>query len=203
MESFQQPFSQQQSSFMPKKSLVLKPEMQRSYGIVTPLAVFLFLASVAVYGITYAYEYQLKGEAKKLQDNLAQQEQAFDPRLLGELQRLDSRMAITKQLLGKHVTLIPFFDFLSTQTIKGLRFSGLTYFSGKDASPQITLAGESKDYDAIALQSDIFGENPLVKEFLFSDLTLSKEGTVGFSLTLSLDPTLFSYNERLKQAQTQ
>lgn len=200
MESFQQPF-QQQTSFIPKKSLVLKPEPRHSYGIFTPIAVVLFIASLLAWGVTYAYEFQLKGQAEKDQNTLAAQEDAFDPGLLADLDRLDSRISLTKQLLGTHITLIPFFEFLSAQTIQGFRFSGLTYFSGKDATPQITLAGEARDYEAIALQSDIFGQNPSVKEFLFSELSLSKTGTVAFSLVMTLDPALFVYNERIKDTQ--
>ena len=92
--------------------------------------------------------------------------------------------------------MLPFLDFLATQTIRGVRFTGLTYELGNESSPTVMrLAGEAQDYDAIALQSDVFGASPLLKSFLFSDLILGRAGSVGFSLTLSLDPAIFSYTQ--------
>ncbi len=200
MDSFQQPFSSQPStSFIPKKSLVVKPDVRRSYGILGPLGILIFIISGALYGGTFAYDRQLKQEALKLEDQLKGQEKAFKPTLLDDLQGLSSRIAITDDLLKKHVTLLPLLQLLSAQTIRGLRFANMAYSLGAEGrSSIIRFQGEARDYDTIALQSDVFAQNKLIQDFLFSHLSLGKGGVVAFELDLTVDPELFLYVNTFK-----
>ena len=205
MDTLQPPFSGQQppTSFIPKKSLVVKPEYKRSYGIFTPIAVILLVLSAGLYGGAYAYDYQLQEQAKADQETIDKQEKAFDTKLLTDLQKLDTRIAITKQLLKKHVTLLPLLDLLASETIRGLRLTSLAYtLAPGSGQTQVHFSGESRDYDAIALQSDVFGaDNAIIKNFLFGDLSLGKNGSVDFSLDMGLEPSIFSYEDSLNKSQ--
>lgn len=168
-----------------------------------PIAVTLFLLSGLVYAGTYLYVGQLTDQAVVEKENLDKQEKAFNSNLLIELQQLDTRLSVSKGLLKDHVTIRPLLDFLSRETIRGLRYSSFSYQASSDAKPaDIHFAGEARDYDAIALQSDVFAQaKPTVTSFLFSDLSLNRGGGVNFSLNMTVDPELFSYENSLSSAQ--
>jgi hypothetical protein len=61
---------------------------------------------------------------------------------------------------------------------------------------QATLAGTAKTYAAIALQSDAFAKNTLIKNPVFSNLTVDdKTGLVGFKLVFTVAPGDLSYEK--------
>lgn len=191
------------SSFIPKKPLVTQSfSSRRSVGIVFPVAMILFLGSLGAYGAAYLYRSQLNISLANEQATIANQEKEFEPALLQELGRLTDRLTVSKELLDKHLTVVPFLQFLSNATIHGIRYNNFVYTLDSASNKiKIRMNGTSVDYDAIALQSDAFGKETHIQEFLFSDLSLGKDGSVGFTLTMSVDQSLFSYADWIRKQQ--
>lgn len=55
----------------------------------------------------------------------------------------------------------------------------------------VKLSGRAKDFTALGQQISILESNPLIKNVILSDISLSREGEVQFSLGFSFDPGIF------------
>ena len=55
------------------------------------------------------------------------------------------------------------------------------------------MSGEARSYRTLALQSDVFGESKLIKNPIFSNLSLSTTGDIVFDLSFDVDRSLIMY----------
>jgi hypothetical protein len=56
------------------------------------------------------------------------------------------------------------------------------------------MSGIADTFATIALQSDQLGKNPLLKNIIFSNITLQATGKVGFSVKADVDQSLILYS---------
>ncbi|MCR4330729.1 MAG: hypothetical protein NUV49_02520 [Patescibacteria group bacterium] len=193
------PLNEPKQSFIPKKPLTPKSGRDgNSRGIVFSIAVLIFILSLLGSGGVYAYGQLIE---KRITDKSAWLEQArgaFEPSLITEMERLDTRINVANEILAKHVAFSEFFKILEELTLQNVRFSRFDY-SFIEGKPEIMLEGEARSYSSVALQSDIFGDNKYLKNPIFSNLGLAKEGNVTFNLELNLDPSVMLYKESIKQ----
>ncbi len=184
-----------QSSFIPKKPLVPGGGLPRYASINFFLLGASLIFVLAIAGSIGVYVWQHVIETKIAQDeqSLARTKQEFDPALIDTLSKLDSRLQAAKDILNNHIAISSFFDLLQTITLKSVRFTSFNYtLVGKDKI-NITLSGEGQSFSSIALQSDVFGQNKLLKDPIVSNLSLQQNGSVGFDFTASLDPKVALY----------
>jgi len=193
------PLNEPKQSFIPKKPLTAKSSSARgSRGIVFAVAVLLFVLSLAASGGVYFYEKLVEKRIADKSDWLEQARGAFEPSLIAELERLDTRIDVASEVLARHVAFSEFFDILGELTLQSVRFQRLTY-SFTDTMPEINMQGEAQSYSSVALQSDIFGDNKYIKNPIFSNLGLDKQGSITFDLTFNLEPSFMLYKESIKQ----
>lgn len=188
-----------QTSFIPKTTIApvasFKPRKQTSLLLV--ISFFLFLISVLFGGLAFGYLKFLDGRKAAIQADLEKNIKAFEPDTIRKYARLDSRIDASKTLLEKHIALSYFLEFLSTETLKSVRFLDMKYdlsSDGKTAS--INMNGQASGYNAVAYQSIIFGKSSSLKDTLFSNLDLDKTGNVVFNLTFKLDPGFVYYKKK-------
>lgn len=168
-----------------------RPKGPTSFFMV--IAVVLFLLMLVAGGGLYVYKGQLtqSNEAKKAQVQEAINN--FEPELTKELSVLKARIDIGKQLLENHTAFSLLLALLQINTVQPVRFTELSYVVSQDKKISLTLKGESRSYNAIAFQSDVFSKLQPVKTPVFGGLDLDDKGNITFGVTAELDPASVSY----------
>jgi len=190
---------QQKQTFIPKKSIGEEKgkTKRRSWGLFFGISLIIFLLTAASAGGAYAYRAFLEGRVGNMSASLERAKQAFEPSLIRELQRLDTRMEAGQSVLSQHLALSAFFKELSNITLKTVRFEEFSYSYAQNTA-EITLQGKAENYSSVALQSDAFAGNPFIKNPIFSNLTLNENGEITFDVSANVDPILISYDESLE-----
>ncbi len=185
-----------QTTFIPKKNLVQSTgKPPHTTNFFTLMATIIMLTVIVVAGGMWGWKLYLKNHNTKLKTELDTNLKQFEPALISELSRLDTRIEASKTLLNQHVALSSFFDFLSDVTLPSVRFSSFKYaITGPKIT--VTMTGQAQSFGAVALQASEFlkpSNSAVVKNPLFSDLNLDTAGNVQFSFTGTLDPSKISY----------
>lgn len=190
------------ASFIPKKPLV---ETHAAAGagasIFTLVSVLLFVLALVSAGGVFAYTGILTASITGKDASLKAAEGAFEPNVIAELGRLDSRLIETKKLLASHLAPSGVFDFLSTITLTQVQFTSYSFKKQADGSASISLQGTGDSFSTAALQSDQFGSTRLLRDVVFSDVAISQTGKVSFSVTATLDPSLYLYSKQAASIQ--
>lgn len=188
------------TSFIPKRSLDSGVSRGGGFGLLTLLAVLFFIASIAAAGGAFLYQQYLTSAIASANDSLTKAEGAYDPAVIQDLLRLDNRITQAKALMQKHVAASAIFSFLSTQTLEKVAFSSFDYSLNSDGSAAITMAGTADSFSTIALQSDQFGNSKLLKDVVFSGITVDPiTGHIAFNVAATIDPSLIKYANSLSQ----
>ena len=182
------------SSFIPKRPLGIA---EHSDGGVASLALLvallLFIPSILAAGGVLAYQQFLTNAIAQKSDSLAKAEAAFDPSTIQDLERLDARIKSAEGLLKSHVAPTALFDFLSAQTLTSVQLTSFDYSLNQDGSADISVKGQGNSFASVALQSDQFGASKVLKDLVFSDVTVGQAGGVSFSVKATVDASLFNY----------
>ena len=190
--------SQVQTSFIPKKSLDIAASRSGSpVGLLFLLALLVFITSLVAAGASFLYTRYLTGDIANKSHSLALAEGAYDPGSIQDLLRLDSRLTQSKTLLANHVAVSGIFAFLSTQTLAQVSFSSFDYELDATGAATLKMNGTADSFSTVALQSDQFGASKLLKNVVFSGITVETNGTVAFSVSATLDPSILSYSNSL------
>ena len=181
-----------QLSFIPKKNFTSPVSKESGLSFVLPLSVIVFGISLLAYGGVFLYNDTLKKNIIAKEQELEQRKQDLDPTTIRNINEISGRIEALKTILAKHRSLLDFFEFLSTNTLKSVRFSSFSY-SDQEEAPVISLQGTAKSYGSISLLAEKFYENPNIKGILLSNFSLKEGGNVGFSAKIVTDPQMFSY----------
>lgn len=188
------------NSFIPKKNLEGESRRGRSgaTGLVLFISILIFIASLVAAGGAFAYQGLLKQSIASKSNSLALNEKAYDPGVIQELIRVDNRINQAKTLLGKHLAPSTIFSFLSQQTLEKVQFTAFDYGIKAEGTATISLKGLADSFSTVALQSDQFGASKILKDVIFSDVSVdSSNGKVSFSVTAIVAPSLILYTSAL------
>ncbi len=189
---------QVQASFIPKKSLDVSASSSGSpFGLFFLLALLIFIASIAAAAGAFLYQQYLTKAIADKSHSLSLAEGAYDPGVIKDLLRIDDRLTQSKKLLTNHTAISGVFAFLSTQTLEHVSFNKFDYSIDDAKTAKILLQGTADSFATVALQSDQFGGNKLLKNVVFADITIDQTGKVGFTVSANLDPSLISYANSL------
>jgi len=196
------------TSFIPKKSL------QADVSGTTPgryvhrrsvkgpgyfIALLIFLASVAasvgIFGYTKLVEQSIADLSKQVEATRA----TFKPEVIGELSRVDTRMRNATTLLHNHVAVSEMFSLLEKITLKDVSYTALEYHMGLDTTPSaLVLNGNARTMKSVALQTDQFAKSDYIHDPNVTQLERDfSNDTTTFSIGLSVDPRLISYEQSL------
>lgn len=187
-----------QTSFIPKKPIVSQPDRAPSaVNLFSLLATILFIVSLALSGGVFFYKQFIVKQITESKITLERAKDAFEPETINQIIRLDTRLDLGKKLLSSHQSVTPFFDFLSSVTLKTVRFKEFNFaYLAKDKI-QVVMKGQARNYAAVALQSDLFNAQKSLKNVIISDMALEAAGTVSFSVSATVDSRLVSYSASL------
>jgi hypothetical protein len=191
-----------QTSFIPKKPIVTSGSIvKKSIDFFAIIATILFLGSLILLAAVYAWKYTLTKKVAISEASLVKAKDQFDQEFIGYVNRLNSRIETSKDLLNKHVGASTIFSFLASHTLKTISYTDFSYSYETDGTVKVVLRGVAKSYSTVALQSEEFGkQNQYIKSPIFSDLNPDQTGNVTFTLTAFLDKNLISYQKNLGQA---
>lgn len=183
-------------------------------GLFTLLSFIILFLSLVAAGGTYAYKIYLQNilygkceETEQLQLNngslglteetdfkcglylslVKWNDRLQDDRLV-RMQRLDTKMKLATEVLNSHMSLVPLFDFLSTSTLKTVRYTKISTLNG-----EVNLEGTASGYEDIAVESNVLNSMPEVSGALFSDLNVDAKNNVTFKLKFQVNPGRLKY----------
>ncbi|MDO8594715.1 MAG: hypothetical protein Q7R93_04360 [bacterium] len=190
---------QLQTSFIPKKSPMIAPPTVGFGGhtinlfAVIGLIVFFLAAGLAATVFFYrAYLVQTIGD---MDTSLAAAKKSFEPEFIDKASRLNFRIMGAKELLDTHRALSPLFDILEKKTLESVRFQDFNFSVIGGSEISLLMTGQAKSFNAVALQSDVFGTEPSFKDPIFSNFNLSENGDIIFNFRTTIDAKLLRYRE--------
>lgn len=186
------------TSFVPKQPVATSARRQQSgtnlfliiAGVIAGISI---LAAAGVFG----YELYLKNARDQKSAELTEAQRAVNIDVVEGFIRLKNRLNTVEVLLDQHIMLSEFFDTLESRTLQTVRFSGLTVKVNEDRSAEIQMEGVARSFNALAAQSSAIAAEKRIKRAIFSDIAVNDNGTVGFTLTASVDSRLITSGEVL------
>ena len=189
---------QVQASFIPKRTLTVERGPKSGFsGLVMLVAILFFVASAIAAGAAFGYEQILNATLSSKKDSLAKYEAAYDLSTIQTLARMDSRITQARVLLNNHTAPSGFFLFLAQQTLSSVQFTSFNYTLNDDGSADIKLTGVANSFNTVALQSDQFGASKVLKDVIFSGLTIGDKGQVTFTVNATVDLSVILYSKNL------
>lgn len=183
-----------QTSFIPKKPVISSArDKGAGMGLFMSVSIFIFIVSLILAGIVFAGQKYLSSQLEKDKQDLAKAEEAFDIKTIEELVKLDKRIKFAKNILNKHIAVLPIFDYLESNTLKNVRFKSVNLSFSDNNAVDLEMKGESNNFNALALQSDLFAENKDFKNPLISGIDLTSAGDVVFNFKSQVEPRLLLY----------
>ncbi len=190
--------SQNQTSFIPRKSLVKEGNGgEKPVGVFLIISVFIFLVAVLGGAGVFLYEKKLSNDIQSASDSLKRAQGAFEIPTIENLKLLGRRIEMSKNLVQRHTVVSPVFELLQNETLKSVRFNKFEYSNDLKGVVKVDLDGEAKNYETLALQSSEFAKNKNIKGNVFSNINLDEKGNVIFKVEITLDPTVISYRDQL------
>lgn len=186
------------TSFVPKQPVSSTMRKQKS-GLNILLigsSLLLGVGTLACAGV-FGYELYLKSARDAKQAELAAAQRAVDIDTVEGFIRLRDRLSATESILNQHVELSEFFDVLESRTLQTVRFSNLQVSVNGDRSAEVEMEGVARSFNALAAQSASIAAEKRIKRAIFSGITVNDNGTVGFSLSATLDPRIITSGEIL------
>lgn len=187
------------TSFIPKTSLQVerkKSAVQTSFGIINTIAVVVLIASIIAAGVMFGFEQYVKASIERKGDSLERARAAFEPKTIEELVRLDSRLSLGAALLETHLAPSYLFEEIEAITLESVRFRDFGFIEESPGVHVVTMSGEARSFNALALQSDAFGNSDFFEEAIFDGLNINETGNVIFSFKATVDTALLGYRGR-------
>jgi hypothetical protein len=123
---------------------------------------------------------------------LKRAQEAFEPALVQELTRLDTRMNAAHAILLTHVAPSALFNLLEQATLQNVTFKSFSFDAADVSGMVFTMKGLARSVNSVALQADIFGKNSAVENPVFSNINRVEDG-VSFDVTAHINPAAVNY----------
>jgi len=188
--------TKQQNSFIPSDAAQTQ-RVPRAGGnglvdLLTLISIVLLVASGALAVGVFLYQQYLQSSIASKTDQLERASAAFEPALIRELTRLDDRMRVASDVLGRHFAPSVFFHMLEQTTIQTTTFKSLTLEASDSSHMTIKMNGLADSVNSIAYQADLFSKIGVITSPIFSNIDRQPEG-VRFDFSAQLNPTALNY----------
>lgn len=191
------------TSFIPKRPLVQAEAPHASsrapFGILSLLTTVLFFGTLIASGGIFLYERQLANQKMRMESQITKAKEGLGAEFITDMKQLDNRITAIKALIQSHVVVTPIFQALEQVTLRSVQYRNFSYSFGQGTGTgartvSVEMMGTAKNYETIALQSEAFGKSTLIKDAVFSNLTVDeKRGAINFSLRFSVNAQDLSY----------
>lgn len=199
------------TSFIPKKSLIKVRQQKQSINLFLFISLFVFFLSLGMYAGLFFYKTTIEDRLQAKNSELESTISELDPEnIIVRARDLNVTIDAAKKLLAEHIAISPFFDILEEIILTNVYLSSFSFDasdSGTPTSPQVgigqeeaggttfsvTLNGVAPGYSSLALQLDSFREQDGINSVDLRQMELSSNGSVRFSIDMSLDRSIVSY----------
>ncbi|MCC7436787.1 hypothetical protein IT402_02860 [Candidatus Nomurabacteria bacterium] len=191
------------TSFIPKKpissSVAPVRHSNRSIGLLSLLAGVTLIGTAVAFGGVFLYQKQLTLQKTKLEQSISEARNGIGTDFVADMSRLNLRINGVKDIINNHIVITPIFKSLEASTLKSVQYKDFDYTIVEGATKgsqtvSVEMKGAAKNYGTIALQSDAFSTNTLIKNPVFSNLTIDdKTKTVNFKLSFNVSMSDLSY----------
>lgn len=204
------------TSFIPKRPIesTISSSTRRGGGSVGLLSFITFVVVIGT-GLSVAfaffYQRQLVAQKNTLNRSIEEARDGIGTEFVYDMKRLDARIDGVKDLLDSHIVVTPIFKALEASTLQSVQYKDFGYDTKVDpttkaSTVEVSLSGSAKNYATIALQSDAFSSSAIIKNPVFSNLTVDeKTRQVNFKLVFSVNTSDLSYetfiNSMIKKQQ--
>ncbi len=168
----------------------------RSINLFVIISIIIFFAAAVFSGSVFFYKRYLLQNITTMEEQLVAARKSFEPEFVDAASRLDRRIEAAKELFSAHLALSPLFELLEKKTLESVRFADFRWSGdGKDVALQ--MSGQAKSFNAVALQSDVFGQEKYFQNPVFSNFSLNDDGDVIFSFKTTVSNDLLLYRETI------
>ncbi len=204
--------SEVQTTFVPRRPQLATPRVAAPRGpdFIALVAMLLFFASAAAAGGVYAWRWNLNRQIEGQADQLEKVRDSFDPKFVEQASLLNDRIVAANKILDSHLAPTELFDVFEQFTLRTVAFQAFTAVHGANNSVALTATGVGKNFEAVVLQSDWFGDGPdgdgaRLKDVVFSRLGENDRGeaTFNFAATVPAERILFARSITQVPAPTQ
>jgi hypothetical protein len=163
-----------------------------AFDIVLLISIVAFVAAVVLSAGVFLYGEFLNKKSENKSAQLEKARGAFDPELIQELLALDKRISAAGVVLDNHLAPSQLLVLLGDVTLKSVGYKKLEYSTDGDGKINLMLEGKAKSVNAVALQASLFSEHNAIKNPIFSNLNLVKDG-VTFDVEAEINPAAINY----------
>ncbi len=191
------------TSFIPKRPVstepVSTPHKSAAVGLLSFITIIVVIGTVLAFGGVYLYQQSLVSKKTQLQTSITQAQDGLGSSFVSDMKRLSNRINGVKTLLQNHVVVSPIFAALQATTLQSVQYKSFTYEFTTDPGTktklvQVHIEGVAKNYATLALQSDAFAKSTIIRNPIFSDLTVEdKTQQIDFKLLFTVNPSDLSY----------
>lgn len=183
-----------QTSFIPKKPLDSPERRNKSSASLFMIgSLFIFIVSAVLAGAVFGGKKYLSDRLAKDKEDFAKAQGQFDSITVEYLIKLSKKIDLAKNVMDKHIAVLPIFDYLQANTYKYVRFKSMDLSLSDDNIIELDMKGEAKNFDAVALQSDLFAQNKDFKNPIISDVDRASTGGIIFNFKTQIEPRLLLY----------
>ncbi|KKW11487.1 MAG: hypothetical protein UY50_C0012G0006 [Parcubacteria group bacterium GW2011_GWA2_49_9] len=188
-----------QTSFVPKKTPLSTSSVSagggRSVNLLAIISLSIFFIIVGLSATVFFYKSSLVNSIMEMDALLAAAKKSFEPEFIDEAAKLNIRIEGARELLNSHRALSPLFDLLEKKTLENVRFQDFNFMAAEGKDATLSMLGQARSFNAVALQSDVFGAEKAFKDPVFSNFTLNESGDVIFNFRTTIAAELLHYRE--------
>ena len=187
------------SSFIPKKEMKKKQVRRSGSGVNVffLISLIIFLSTVIGAAGMYFWKIGLEKSIKSETEKFRQLEEHYGIETFRQLIHLDRRITVGNNLLNKHYSIEPIFRFLEKNTIPDIVYTDMD-LKEVDNNIEVSFKGNANEFADIVRQKDIYTLNPNIKEFMFINITRSKENKSAiFDMSFKVDKKYLSTKKLL------
>jgi len=172
------------TSFIPKKPIAQAakatnaPYKSGGLDITMLISIVALVVAGVLSGGVFFYNTLAQSDADNKIEQLQKARGAFEPKLIQELMLLSDRIRVAEGILENHTAPSVFLHALEQDTLSGVQFIDFEYKQKSIDRAIFSLKGKTSSVNSVALQSSRFGESTIIKDPIFSDIDLVKDGVI-------------------------
>lgn len=155
--------------------------------LVSKMGILLIVVGLVAGAGLYAWRAQLKKQLSGISEELKTTIGQRDLSLEGRLKNLNAVLDVFKGVLDTHRYWSEVFKMLEARTLNAVKFVS---FDGDDAAAVMTLNGSASSYQTMAQQIKVLQETPQIISVTVSDIDVSEQGRVAFTLKIDFNREL-------------
>jgi hypothetical protein len=170
---------------IPKEAPKIPPWLDILFYLSAGLLIFVFISYFLVsQSIKASQKAQLEADVKLASEDLK------SSKLKKEILTYQKKINDFSVVINGHLEASNAFGFIESKCHPSVWFSN---FSLKTKTGNIELSGEAQNFQALGQQMIIFRDEPMITKSSLDSITMGKGGSIGFKVTLSLDPSVFIF----------